>query len=261
MNIFFDKIASLLNLSSPANFVAVLIGCVLTTCMMSDIITVIGFNARLPEIIENYSFEIRLQTFITTFLLSSFFFTIMLLLLRHIDQLRKALSEEIRHDNLTGILARAAFLDTVRSNNSAGTSNAFLLIDADFFKRINDTHGHAVGDKALIAITNALQKGTRASDFIGRIGGEEFGVQLRNIEKREALEIAERLRKNVKEANQDFGYPDIDLSVSIGAVLYEDQIKLPDLMKMADELLYKAKENGRNRVEHIMLYGSTLNAA
>lgn len=144
-------------------------------------------------------------------------------------------------------------MNEVKNNETSCETNAFLLIDADFFKRINDTHGHQVGDKALVIITNALKEGIRSSDYIGRIGGEEFGAYLKDTDKERTLEIAERLRLNVKQANTIFGYPDIDLSVSIGAVVYEQNIQLPNLMKKADELLYKAKENGRNRVEHLFL--------
>lgn len=260
MKIKFNTIANRINLSSPINFCFAVIACVLTTCFLSDIITVYCFNIRIPDVMAKHEAEIRLQTFITTASISTVFFSAMLLLIRHVNHLRSALSEEIRYDTLTGLLSREAFLNEVKDNEKIRGINAFLLIDADFFKRINDTHGHLVGDEALITMTNALQQGVRSSDFIGRIGGEEFGVHLKNVDKARALEIAERLRLNVKETNTTFGYADIDLSVSIGAVVYEETIALPDLMKQADELLYKAKKNGRNRVEHIMLRGSAISA-
>lgn len=253
MSKIFNMISGKLNLSSPKNYFLVLLACVLTTCILSDIISVVGFNISWPELIDNYEYEIRLQTFITSSLLSCFLFAITISLVKHVEELRKELSEQLKYDHLTGVLSREAFLNEIKEDEAPHKINAFFLIDADFFKRINDTHGHQVGDKALVVITHALKEGVRSSDYIGRIGGEEFGAYLKNIDKKRALEIAERLRLNVKEANATFGYPDIDLSVSIGAVVYEENLRLPDLMRKADILLYKAKENGRNRVEHIFL--------
>lgn len=258
MNQAIEIFANRANLSSPYRFFALLLFCVSLTCAIADFITVLSFTARLPWVMETHSYDVRIITLQTTASISTFFFGIVLYLIKHGEHLRKSLTEKIRHDPLTGILSREAFLNDIETENFEENVNAFLLIDADFFKRINDTHGHAVGDKALCLITDALRKGIRSTDSIGRIGGEEFGVHLRDVSRVQALEISERLRKNVQKANIRFGYPDVDLSVSIGAVVYGMHIELSSLMKKADELLYKAKENGRNRVEYMMIYRDDL---
>jgi len=244
------KVLDKVNLSSPTTFLAVLLACVLTTCVLSVYISVVAFNIRTPEMMSMYTYEIKHQTIITSGILSTFFFSIFLYLLKHINSLRNILKEQIRHDNLTGLLTREAFLEDFKQHKVEGKNDAFLIIDADFFKVINDTHGHLAGDRALITITKALKNGIRKSDTIGRIGGEEFAVHLKNVNYDLAVDITERLRKNVKEANHNFDLEGVDLSVSIGAVIYKEEIDLPTLITKADRLLYKAKENGRNRVEH-----------
>lgn len=245
-----------LNLSSALNFIVVLVACVTVTCALSVIMTSISFYANVPEMMAMYGYEIQKQTIITTSILGIFFFTVFLYLLRHIDQLRKILAKQLRRDSLTGLLTREAFFDDFNKGADKNENGAFLLIDADFFKSINDTHGHLAGDKALVAITSALKKGIRKSDTIGRIGGEEFGVHLSDVDYDLAVKIAERLRKNVKQANLSFELDHVDLSVSVGAVIYKEKTDLISLMNKADELLYKAKGNGRNRVEHQPITGA-----
>lgn len=245
-----DTVINRLNLTKRMNFSVVLLACVAVTCILSDIITVLSFNARIPEVMLEHTYDIRLLTFTTTLSIATLFFFAVLSLIKHIDQLRQALDKKVRHDNLTGVLARETFLQEVEANTLENEQNALLLIDADFFKRINDTHGHAVGDKALVIITDVLQKGIRSSDRLGRVGGEEFAIYLHNTDRKTAIMVAERLVKSVKEASSRLSKYDIDLSISIGAVVYKDNIILPKLLKKADELLYRAKANGRNRVEH-----------
>ena len=245
-----NRVLDRVNLSSPKTFLAILLACVLITCALSVYISVVAFNIRTPEMMAMYAYEIKHQTIITSGILSTFFFSIFLYLLNHINNLRSALKEQLRYDDLTGLLTREAFLEDFKQHKVQGKNDAFLIIDADFFKVINDTHGHQAGDKALVTITEALKRGIRKSDTIGRIGGEEFAVHLKNVNYDLAVDIAERLRENVKAANKTFDLEDVDLSVSIGAVIYKEKIDLPTLMKKADRLLYKAKENGRNRVEH-----------
>ena len=245
-----NKILDRVDLSAPVNFFLVLTGCVLTTCFLSDWISTTAFNLKAPQMMAVYEAEIREQTLITTLILSTLFFSIFLYLMKHIDDLRKLMAEQIRHDSLTGLLTREAFVDDFESQEVDETKDAFLIIDADLFKKINDTHGHIIGDKALIKIAEALKKGIRKTDTIGRIGGEEFVVHLKDVNYKHAVTIAERLRQNVKEANKSFEFEGVDLSVSIGAVIYDEDIDLTTLITKADELLYMAKDSGRNRVMH-----------
>lgn len=245
-----DKILDKTNLSSHSNFFFILVGCVLTTCALSDMISVFAFGKLLPDVMSVHEAVIRKQTLITTGMLSTAFFSLFLYLLKHTNYLREELANKIRYDSLTGLLTREAFLEDFKKQKVEDKNDAFLIIDADLFKSINDTHGHLAGDRALIHITQALEKGIRKSDSIGRIGGEEFAVHLKGVNYELAVDIAERLRENVKASNADFDLEGVDLSVSIGAVIYKDKIDLPTLMTKADRLLYKAKESGRNRVEH-----------
>ena len=168
--------------------------------------------------------------------------------------LRKKLEHVVRKDGLTGILSREAFLDDFRSelastDEETRLQDAFLIVDADFFKRINDTHGHVAGDRALVAITNALKKGVRSTDSIGRLGGEEFAIHLRNVSHERAQEVAERIRQLVIAASPEADIPDLKLTVSIGAVTFRKKRDVVDLLIAADKLLYRAKNNGRDRVE------------
>ncbi|MEL7428400.1 MAG: GGDEF domain-containing protein [Pseudomonadota bacterium] len=172
-----------------------------------------------------------------------------------IETKRRVLEKTVRRDDLTGLLSREAFLSDVRADLSsvpddARLEEAFLIVDADFFKEINDRYGHIAGDQALLAITNALKKGIRSTDRIGRLGGEEFAIQLRRVDRETALEISERLRKNVAEAAPIPDMPDLKLSVSIGAVTYSSKRELVELLIAADKLMYRAKDNGRDRVEY-----------
>lgn len=252
MDKIYEQLIKKLDISTPKTFITVYLGFVIVTCLLADFISTTSFSYFTPGLMEQFGYEVHVQTFVTTFIISGLFFLIFLSQLKRIDHLRRVLSHRIKHDDLTGLLTREAFLENVVRDNIE-IKDALLIIDADFFKNINDQHGHLVGDRALIHITQALKKDIRKSDSIGRIGGEEFAVHLKNVTSQRALEISERLRENVREANATFDVEGVDLSVSIGTVVYEETIALPALMNKADRLLYKAKEKGRNRVEHTQL--------
>jgi len=125
---------------------------------------------------------------------------------------------------------------------------SLMMLDIDHFKAVNDTYGHQIGDNVLVDISNILQNNTRKDDIVGRFGGEEFIIILPNTNVEEAKEIAEKLRKIIE--NNEF--PTVgQKTISIGVSSYKDNLSLNDLIKNADEALYKAKNNGRNRVEII----------
>ena len=158
-------------------------------------------------------------------------------------------------DSLTGINNRRHFdhlagleLDHARR---MGRSFALLALDIDHFKRINDTWGHAAGDEALRAFTNACRLALREYDILGRVGGEEFAVALPNTGPDGARVIAERLRAAVEELVVRPAKGEVfDLTVSIGiAQLREDDLAVATLLGRADQALYRAKNAGRNRVE------------
>ncbi|MBI4843340.1 MAG: sensor domain-containing diguanylate cyclase [Nitrospirae bacterium] len=123
-----------------------------------------------------------------------------------------------------------------------------LMIDIDFFKKVNDTHGHLAGDMVLKGMGAILKSSTRLSDIVARYGGEEFAVILPYISKQHALEVAERLRRSVEKND----FEGIKITVSIGFCFYEPDdpdIEYKELIDVADKALYQAKESGRNRVE------------
>jgi len=123
-----------------------------------------------------------------------------------------------------------------------------MMIDIDLFKRVNDTYGHQVGDWVIVTLCRIIDKCTREKDLVGRYGGEEFVVVLPDINKEEAVFVAECIRKNVE--GYIFDIEALRITVSIGLTEYQgesDDSKA--VIKRADMLLYEAKNNGRNRVE------------
>jgi diguanylate cyclase (GGDEF)-like protein len=127
---------------------------------------------------------------------------------------------------------------------------AVLMLDIDFFKRINDRHGHAAGDEALRLFSRVLTKETREVDLLGRIGGEEFAIVLPETDFEAALLMAERVRAAVEQASFVFHHSaPISVTVSIGVSLLQAGDSLDSLLVRADNALYQAKHAGRNRVQ------------
>ncbi|MEM9574814.1 MAG: GGDEF domain-containing protein, partial [Pseudomonadota bacterium] len=125
----------------------------------------------------------------------------------------------------------------------------FLMLDADNFKQVNDTYGHAVGDTVLLKITDVIRSALRDGDIVGRLGGEEFGIYLRGVNRQQAFEVSERIRLQVAETPITVGDDEIyNATVSIGAVFAAKQHNVTQLMQMADRNLYRAKGKGRNQV-------------
>lgn len=125
---------------------------------------------------------------------------------------------------------------------------SLVMIDIDHFKKINDTHGHEVGDRVLVDIATLLQATIRQSDILGRWGGEEFLLILPNTSPEGALHVAEELRQAVQEyACPAYPHP---ISASFGVAHYRPQDTANSLIKRADIALYRAKHNGRNGVAY-----------
>jgi diguanylate cyclase (GGDEF)-like protein/PAS domain S-box-containing protein len=163
-------------------------------------------------------------------------------------------------DELTGLFNRRGFFQlgereferTLRFNRPL----AVLMFDIDHFKRVNDTHGHPVGDQVLRAWADCVCQNTRGIDVAGRYGGEEFVILLPETPLPEAVQIAERLRQSIADlpvpicpANGDFPPVKIYITVSIGVAVALPGIRnLADLLERADHAMYRAKDFGRNRV-------------
>ena len=166
---------------------------------------------------------------------------------------------ELRHRNaamldpLTGIANRRSFLEEAAAlGKRQGTPRhaAVLLIDLDHFKSINDRFGHAIGDRVLELFADTAQQALRASDLIGRLGGEEFAAIIYDTPEDKALVVAERLRTTFEEATHDVDGHEVKATVSIGMVHCQTPLAdVPSVLAQADQALYFAKERGRNRVE------------
>jgi len=157
-------------------------------------------------------------------------------------------------DQLTGLGNRAHFIDSaeaeLRRADRFNRDLVVLMIDVDFFKRINDRHGHAAGDEALRVFSRVLRKETRTVDLLGRLGGEEFAVVFPETGIEAGLHVAERLRAAAEQASFVFHHSvPIGFTVSIGVSLLRAGDSLDSLMARADDALYRAKHGGRNRVE------------
>jgi diguanylate cyclase (GGDEF)-like protein len=164
---------------------------------------------------------------------------------------------QARVDTKTGLLnastwEREAAVEITRAIRT-GSPLALALVDIDHFKSVNDTYGHLMGDKALRAVTDALQSQLRVYDVAGRFGGEEFAVLLPHAREVDALNIAERLRRHIAAMSIPIGDdpdsgPFVKLTISVGvAALDGESRELTDMLAAADAALYHAKETGRNK--------------
>ncbi len=165
----------------------------------------------------------------------------------------RKLKENLITDELTKVYNRR-FIDyqletSIKEHLIFNTPLALLFIDIDHFKFVNDTYGHDVGDCVLKSVSQSLSLNVRKGDFVGRYGGEEFVVLLRNITEEEMVLVAEKIRLLVSSTNTFLeNDKSISVTVSIGAAYYKQGMSQEQLIKEADELMYKAKESGRNRV-------------
>lgn len=166
---------------------------------------------------------------------------------------RELLEREAREDPLTGIAVRRvlerALTDSFGQRYEEGGALAVLLVDVDFFKKVNDTFGHAVGDRALVAVARVLEAHERSGDTSARYGGEEFALLLEDADGATALSVAERLRRAIEALEvTDEGRP-VPLTASIGAAAFPELYARDphELLELADQALYEAKRRGRNR--------------
>lgn len=164
----------------------------------------------------------------------------------------KLISIEFSKDFLTGLLNRRAlneiFKKYVEISELTGQPISLIIADIDHFKKINDTYGHLAGDAALKHFANIIKNNLRKSDYVFRIGGEEFLILLPNTSLEEATKIAENLRQRLEESPLEYENKNIKLTASFGVAELKDHSNLNQLIKEADEKLYIAKKEGRNRV-------------
>lgn len=161
---------------------------------------------------------------------------------------QRELMTQADRDHLTGVLSRAAFYRHAEAYDGDAPASV-LLADIDHFKAINDGHGHALGDAALRLVASTLQAALRPDDLLGRVGGEEFAILLRGMPMPLALAIAERARGAIAGLcmRAADGSP-VALSISVGVASYAAGMSLDVALAQADQAMYSAKRNGRNRV-------------
>ena len=159
----------------------------------------------------------------------------------------RRLEEKASRDEMTGMLNRESFFAALEGSRRRANRGALLIIDADHFKKINDSFGHLTGDTALLAIAAAISRAIRSGDILGRIGGEEFGAFLAGATDQEAKRVAERIRREVELIRfQPCDERVVPLTVSIGGTTCAPDATVSDLMRAADKRLYEAKNGGRN---------------
>ena len=168
---------------------------------------------------------------------------------------RETLRIQATHDPLTGVWNRRAIIEMLGNELARsirdGPPVAVAIADLDHFKRINDTHGHMVGDAALCEAVSRMRTLLRPYDAIGRYGGEEFLIVLPGCTSHYAFKLAERLRIGIGQEPVNIPAGDIEVTSSLG-VAASDDIAVLDataLIRAADIALYRAKAEGRNRVE------------
>jgi two-component system cell cycle response regulator len=174
------------------------------------------------------------------------------------DQLiaaREALRDMALHDALTRLWNRAAIHDILRTEiarcQRESASLGVILVDLDHFKVVNDTYGHQMGDEALRETARTLRESTRPYDAVGRIGGEEFLLVLPGCDQMNAASHAERLRVSIERLSMDVPGGALRITASLGVTVFRDgsASDSDSLVQAADEALYRAKREGRNRVE------------
>jgi diguanylate cyclase (GGDEF)-like protein len=170
-----------------------------------------------------------------------------------------ALRYEATHDGLTGVANRATIMDLLRREmdraDREGTHLGLALLDIDHFKKVNDTHGHMVGDAVLRETSRRVRRSLRPYDHLGRYGGEEFLLVLPGCDPKALAALAERIREWIARTPVTVEGTTVPVTISLGAASSGPKGTSPDgrnvelLVRAADSALYRAKESGRDRVE------------
>ncbi len=174
---------------------------------------------------------------------------------------QKAMEKKLRQmattDSLTGIYNRGWYLsltnEEIKRSKRSGSPLSLILVDIDHFKKINDTHGHHVGDTVIKKACSLFQEQLREYDIFGRLGGEEFGITMIDCDMKKAVSIADRLRTVISSGSMHVGGIHLMFTVSLGVAEYRalDQ-NVGSVLRRADHALYEAKKNGRNCVKQAL---------
>lgn len=171
---------------------------------------------------------------------------------RDLKRMQARLVETSTRDELTGLYNRRYLIEALENEieraHRYDEDLSLLIVDIDHFKKVNDTHGHPSGDLVLSAIAKIFLTCVRQSDFVGRLGGEEFAVLLTQTGLKKAVVAGEKIRKTVEAAQFSDKTVSIRVTVSIGVSAYRNSLKPEAMISEADKALYLAKQNGRNQV-------------
>ena len=201
--------------------------------------------------------DLMIASAVETYYLGAYVLAVLLLsigaVLMATDRVRTELEHMATHDGLTGTLNRRAILDRCEEEHERslryGQPFALMMVDLDHFKAVNDTHGHAAGDRVLRALSHMLQQRLRKTDLVGRYGGEEFAVVLPGATAEAAQRILDDIRQSFRELDFVFGGATIRCTFSAGVADFPAHREVERLVPAADEALYAAKREGRDRVK------------
>lgn len=167
-------------------------------------------------------------------------------IVRMLQETIEKVDSQIRFDPLTGILNRNHFLDSVRGREASGV---LMIADADHFKKINDTHGHAGGDEVLRILANTLKQSVGNQGIVGRLGGEEFGIFLPSTSMAKGEQVAANICQTMRQVQMIVEGRSIGITLSIGGTVHAATTAIGHSLKIADRRLYAAKHAGRDQYD------------
>lgn len=232
-------------------------------CAVAMYGTAFGVVSWLDEPYRNPIVEVAYAVMVVLVLLGIAFVTVRLNKIRQrLKQQKQALTQALAqiqqlatHDELTGLPNRRhimALLDTEHQRSQRSPQDArpwmVALLDVDFFKRVNDTHGHAAGDQVLQTFATTVRAAVRGTDMLARWGGEEFLLLMYDTQPSAAQPVLERVCQAVQNCTVAVQGQQVCVTVSIGVAAHTSGISVAQLLDQADQALYRAKSNGRNCV-------------
>ena len=188
------------------------------------------------------------MSFVSSTLLASIALPLALIALssvRRVNLTVDSLDRLIKYDPMTGLMARTHFLHQAEQHR--GEKGYLVIVDADRFKSINDTYGHEAGDLALKYIASCMMQVIGGHGFIGRLGGEEFAIRLPRMKQSQAELIMATLGTKLRSEAFQYGAHHLIPTVSAGIVFENGKQPIASLLRIADECLYRAKSEGRDR--------------
>jgi diguanylate cyclase (GGDEF)-like protein len=218
--------------------------------------TIFNFMSTIPGEANLFdAYEVHIQDFVDMFIAYGKVTPELEILGEALQKLWKKyreLSVQISIDELTGILNRRGFFNAAkpllhlaqRHHQTVG----IMMVDIDDFKKVNDTHGHQIGDEVLKTTAQVMQKNIRASDIAGRYGGEEFIILFSTVEKESIYQLAEKLRTKIKDETSKTIPVTISIGVAADRLNADVEKGVMSLIKEADDCLYDAKRAGKNKV-------------